>query len=60
MKPAPVHKIRIGLVTAAIWKNEVEGGKPFYNVTIQRSYKNSAGEWDAGDSFNHDDLLNLA
>ena len=60
MSDAPIKKFRIGLVNATVWKNEVEGGKSFYTVTLQRQYKNSAGEWQAGDSYNHDDLLNLA
>ena len=60
MSDKPVKKFRIGLVTATIWKQGVEGGKPFYTVNFQRQYKNSAGEWQAGDSYNQDDLLNLA
>ncbi len=60
MSNAPVKKFRIGLITATVWKNEVEGGKPFYTVNLQRQYKNNAGEWQAGDSFNHDDLLSAA
>ncbi|MEJ6011422.1 hypothetical protein [Novosphingobium aquae] len=57
---APIKKFRIGFVTANVWKNDVDGGKSFYNVTLERSYKNSAGEWEAGNSFNHDELLNAA
>jgi hypothetical protein len=60
MSDKPVKKIRIGLITATVWRNENEGGKAFYTVNMQRQYKNSAGEWQAGDSYNHDDLLNLA
>jgi hypothetical protein len=60
MSNAPVKKFRIGLVVATVWKNETDGGKPFYTVNFQRQYKNSAGEWQAGDNYNHDDLLNMA
>lgn len=60
MSNAPAKKFRIGLVNATVWRQEVEGGKPFYTVSLQRQYKNSAGDWQAGDSYNHDDLLNLA
>lgn len=38
MNNKPVHKIRIGNITASIWANEGQKGT-FYNVTINRSYK---------------------
>jgi hypothetical protein len=52
----PSTKIRIGSVTAAIWKND----KGFYSVTLQRSYKDKDGQWQNAEGFNHDDLLNAA
>ncbi len=31
----PVDKVRIGLLSASIWKNSTENGA-FYNVTLER------------------------
>jgi hypothetical protein len=60
-KPAakkPVHKIRCGALTVAIWRNEGEKG-PFYSATATRSFKQGE-EWKETDSFGQDDLLRLA
>lgn len=51
----PVKKLRVGNVTAAIWKND----DTFYSVTLQKSYKQD-DEWKNTDSLNHGDLLNAA
>ena len=60
MNNAPVKKIRIGGVTATIWKNEAEG-RSFYNTTIVRSYRDKeTEEWKETSSYGHDDLLNVA
>ena len=53
-KAKPVHKVRIGFVTAAIWKNDT-----FYNVTVSRSYKDGDEIKDT-DSLGAGDLLNAA
>ncbi len=55
MSSTPVHKVKIGLITAAIWNN---GG--FYSVDMSRSYKNGEGNWQSSTSFGHADLLNVA
>ena len=59
MSNAPAKKIRIGFVTATVWKNENDG-KSFYTVVLSRSYKDNDGNWQNGDSLNQDDLLNAA
>lgn len=55
----PVTRIRIGSVSAAIWKNESATGG-FYSVTLQRSYRDDTGDWKNADGLNHGDLLNAA
>ena len=55
----PVHKVRVGLITAAIWENATEKGT-FYNVTFERRYKDSEGNWHSTQSYDTFDLLNLA
>jgi len=50
----PVARFRVGFVTAAVWENE-----KFYNVTLQKSYKDD-GEYKNTDSLGHGDLLNAA
>ena len=54
----PVHKIRIGNITASIWANEGQKGT-FYNVTINRSYKDG-DQWKDTNSLNRGDLLVVA
>lgn len=56
---APVKKIRLGLVTASVWKNEGTD-RPFYTVTLQVAYKDADGSWKNGENFNADQLLNAA
>ena len=52
----PANKIRIGSVSAIIWRNPAEKG-PRYSVQIQRSYKNGDDEWRQTESLGQDDLL---
>lgn len=54
----PVFKITLWPLSASIWKQTGTNGD-FYNVTLQRSYKD--GEtWKNSDSFGRDDLLAAA
>ena len=58
MSRPPVHAIRLGLIKAAIWKNQTKVGDRF-NVTLCRLYKN--GEvWKESSHFGRDDLLAAA
>lgn len=59
MTTAPAHKIRIGTVSAIIWRNPAEKG-PWYSVQLQRSYKNGDDEWRQTDSLGFDDILTAA
>ena len=56
----PVAKVTLYPITAAIWRNESAKGEAFYNVTVERSYKDDAGNWKTSDTFNAGDLLLLA
>ncbi len=61
-KEKPVHNVKVGLIEAAIWKNETERG-PRYNVTFRRNYvveTNGQRTWRSTDSFGRDDLLTVA
>jgi len=55
----PVDRVRIGSITATIWKNPTPKGAR-YNTTLQRAYRDKEGNWDNTDSFRRDDLLVLA
>ena len=57
-KNSPVDKVRVGLITASIWKNTNEKGT-FYNVTFERRYKDG-DQWKSSHSYNAGDLLELA
>jgi hypothetical protein len=59
-KQKPIHEVRLGLIKAAVWKNETDTGVR-YNVTVCRLYKeNGEKDWKHTDSFGRDDLLLLA
>lgn len=55
MANKPVKRFRIGLVEAAVWKNQ----NKFYSVTLSRSYKDG-DEWKTTDQLGAADLLNAA
>lgn len=57
----PVHKVRIGGVTAAVWQHEGKPGKgPRFTVTVERSFKTDDGTWSQTGHFGVSDLLGLA
>lgn len=53
----PIHKIRIGALSASIWRQDNDKG-PTFNVTFQRAYKEGDG-WKSSTSFGRHDLLVL-
>lgn len=55
MKTKPVHKIRVGFVIAAIWKNETKSGAHF-KVKLSVIYHDGTG-FKSTESFGFDDLL---
>lgn len=50
----PIHTIRLGVISASIWRNEHDG-KIRHNVTFSRGYKTKDG-WKESQSFGRDDL----
>jgi hypothetical protein len=54
----PAHRIRIGNVTATIWRNLGERGG-WYSVNLARSFKVDDG-WRNTQNLGHDDLLTAA
>lgn len=55
MSRQPAQKLRLGLISAAIWDND-----GFFSVDLARSYKDNEGNWQSTSSFAHADLLNLS
>ena len=53
----PAAKVTLYPISAAIWRNQNENGEAFYNVTLERSYKDKDGQWQSSASFNAGDLL---
>jgi hypothetical protein len=57
---APIKKIRAGAVSATIWENEGHNDKgeavAFKNVSFERSYKDSNGEWQTTNALRMSDL----
>lgn len=54
----PAHKIRIGILQVAIWRNHGERGD-WYSVIPSRAYKQE-NAWKETDSLGFDDLLSMA
>ena len=59
-KRKPVKKIRVGNVNMSLWENKTKEGKTFFSITIQKSFKNSNGEWQNVNNFNKNDLSSLS
>lgn len=54
----PVKVVRYGGVKASVWRNASEKGE-FYSVSVVRSYKDQAGEWQESMTFRQNDLPKL-
>lgn len=52
----PVHQIRFGRVHASIWANVDQKENVWFNVVIERRYRDG-GEWKDTNSFGDGDLL---
>ena len=55
---APVARVKVRNVQAAIWARTTERGT-FFDVSFQRGYKTSDGNWKNSHSFDLDGLLAL-
>lgn len=52
----PVDRIKVGNVTASIWRNESDAGR-WYSIVVERTYKDeSTGEYKVSKSYRHGDL----
>src|ERR1043165_1341920 len=58
-KQRPVFEVRYGRLRASVWRQESDKG-PWFNVTLSRSYKDDAGNWQNSSSFGTRDLLEVA
>lgn len=60
MENKPSEKFKCGNVTATIWENKAKtkDGKEysFFNVAIERNFKNDKDEWNKSSSFMKNDL----
>jgi fructose-bisphosphate aldolase class 1 len=56
----PVHKIRAGQVSCALWENEMtlSGGRKIkaLKATLERRYKDSDGTWKSSGSFGRNEI----
>ncbi len=55
----PVKEIGVGQVRAAIWENEIKGGKvikPGFKVSVDRRYKDQDGKWKSTQSFSQTEI----
>ena len=55
----PVHKVRAGQVSCALWENSIRIGnvtKPVLRCTVERRYKDSDGAWKSSNSFGRNEI----
>ena len=52
----PADELRVGRITATIWRNRGKDDKTFYNVQLTRLYRDG-DSWMRTTSFGRDDLL---
>lgn len=55
----PVDELRLGRITATIWRNRGKDDKTFHNVQLTRLYRDGEN-WMRTTSFGRDDLLVVA
>ena len=59
-KQTPVKKIRVGSISCALWKNEINVNgttKTLLRATLDRRYKDpKTGEWKSSGSFSRSDI----
>lgn len=60
MAQPPIDKIRMGNLSATIWRNLDAQEQPFYVCTFSRSYTDAEGNWHDAPTFGRGDLLRLA
>lgn len=59
MNQEPEHKVKVGAVTASIWKRTVEkNGNSFVvrQVSLDRTYKDKNGDWQSTNSYDIGDV----
>jgi hypothetical protein len=58
----PSHQVRVGRIQGTVWQNADKDGKPWFSVTISRSYKDNSNppQWKQATSYGRDDLLTVA
>ena len=59
MNQKPEHKVKVGAVTASIWKRTVEkNGNSFTvrQVSLDRTYKDKNGDWQSTNSYDQGDV----
>lgn len=55
----PEHKIRVGAITATIWKNEVtnqQGSFETYSVVLERNYTDNTNTWKTTNQYKQQDI----
>lgn len=57
-KNSPIQRIKAFPLTVAIWRNQTPNSdRPWYSVTMERSYKKEDGTYGNSEALNRDDLL---
>ena len=51
----PIHKITLGVISAAIWENDTKYGKK-HTVTVEQLYKDEDDKWCSSQTINAGNL----
>lgn len=54
----PIHRIRYGAVSVAIWENQGSNGA-FHNATVERTYRDGKDNPKSANSFGRSDIAML-
>lgn len=59
VQPNPIRKLRVGAVSCAIWRNDVNvAGRtvPMLKASVERRYQASDGVWKSSGSFTRNEI----
>ena len=55
----PVHKIRAGSISCALWENDIRVGnvtKTVLKCTVERRFKDASGDWKSSGSYGRNEI----
>ena len=60
MAERPVYKYQLGMLECAVWAKQTNEGKPYFQFSFQKTYKDKDGNFQHTSFFNKSDLAGLS